>query len=142
MAHILHTMAAPVDCPVVARRNAALAPGNTKFVFGDAASFECEKGYSTSGLMTGAAEFTSGCQANGQLAAHMGCKNMDNCQNNKCGAHGKCDDLDDPTGVHVDDYKCICDSGFAEKIQNDGHRTCVNIPDCPAHACEPGNCET
>jgi hypothetical protein len=136
-----HDGCAPVECPVVSRRNAALAPGSAKFVFGDSATYECGKGHSTSGLMTGPTDFTSGCQANGELGAHMGCKNMDNCQNNKCGVHGKCSDLDDPTGVHVDDYKCICDSGFAEKIQNDGSRTCVNIPDCPTHACEPGQCQ-
>jgi hypothetical protein len=136
-----HAGCAPVVCSVAIPANSILpATGPRQFVFGDNASFTCKPGYSTNGKMVGPVSFSMPCLASGELAVHAGCTNKDDCEGNQCGTNGKCVDAALPTGVHKNDYKCVCDSGFKEDIKPDGTRTCENIPDCPIAACAPGTC--
>eukprot|EP00929_Paragymnodinium_shiwhaense_P066503 TRINITY_DN3336_c0_g1_i3.p1 TRINITY_DN3336_c0_g1~~TRINITY_DN3336_c0_g1_i3.p1 ORF type:complete len:3781 (+),score=899.34 TRINITY_DN3336_c0_g1_i3:54-11396(+) len=135
-----HDPCKPNECgAVVVPKNMKQAEGPTEMVFTDVAKFKCLPGYSLDGLMTGPLEASTKCQATGKLTTHAGCLNMDDCEGNKCGAHGTCSDNKEPTGVHKDDYKCVCDSGFKEEIK-DGKRICGNVPDCPPAACLPGAC--
>merc|ERR1719253_2522844 len=62
---------------------------------------------------------------------------------NQCSPHGTCVDKPAPTGDHLKDFSCDCDSGFEEKVHASGKRSCENIPDCPLKpkmACLPGTC--
>jgi hypothetical protein len=117
--------------------------GSKKFelFFGEEAGWVCLPGYSLDGKMAGPLEFTTECKADGKISSHPGCRNMDDCEGNKCGAHGTCVDNADPTGDHPEDYHCKCDSGFKEEIKPNKDRVCGNIPDCPPGACLPGSCQ-
>jgi len=133
----------PVECgpPDVPKHAEQLKGGKKELVFSDTATFTCDPGYSTDGTMAGPTTTGTRCQATGKLVDTLKCRNMNDCEGNRCGKHGKCSDNKDPTGVHKDDYKCICDSGFEEMFEDDGSRYCGNIPDCPKGACMPGVCE-
>eukprot|EP00746_Dinoflagellata_sp_MGD_P162459 gnl/MRDRNA2_/MRDRNA2_90034_c0_seq1.p1 gnl/MRDRNA2_/MRDRNA2_90034_c0~~gnl/MRDRNA2_/MRDRNA2_90034_c0_seq1.p1 ORF type:complete len:2893 (+),score=610.94 gnl/MRDRNA2_/MRDRNA2_90034_c0_seq1:209-8680(+) len=137
----------PVECgaPEVAPNSKQVANSNGKkrstLVFKQKGHFECLPGYSLDGVMTGPTKFTTLCTADGSITSHAGCLNMNDCEGNQCGENGKCMDHDSPTGVHKDDYHCDCDSGFDEKVLDDGTRICENVPDCPEGACLPGSCQ-
>eukprot|EP00929_Paragymnodinium_shiwhaense_P017573 TRINITY_DN126_c0_g1_i2.p1 TRINITY_DN126_c0_g1~~TRINITY_DN126_c0_g1_i2.p1 ORF type:complete len:3378 (+),score=908.37 TRINITY_DN126_c0_g1_i2:86-10135(+) len=136
-----HDGCKPVECgPVVVPEHSAQSAGKAELVFEDVADFKCLAGYSLDAKMNGPLDLKTRCQADGKLTVHAGCLNMDDCDGNKCGAHGTCVDNPDPTGKHIDDYHCQCDSGFKEEIKGD-YRICGNIPDCPVGACEPGSCQ-
>jgi len=142
-----HADCLPVECGTVTvpKNSKQVADGATgtlaSLVFKQRASFECKKGYTLNGQMKGSTKFMTSCQADGAQSAHDGCMNADDCAGNQCGAHGKCVDHPNPTGVHKDDYHCDCDSGFEEQVLEDGTRMCGNVPDCPQGACMPGFCK-
>jgi hypothetical protein len=110
-------------------------------VYMDSPKFECLPGYSLNGRMAGKTTFSTVCQYDGTQSEHPGCKNKDDCEGNQCGPNGKCVDNKKPTGDHLEDYHCDCDSGFEEKILDDGTRVCENKNDCPKGACLPGECK-
>jgi len=131
----------PVQCgDVVTPPNCEHLGPTPTLVFQDMAFFDCNPGYSVNGKAGGSSEFETFCMADGSQTKHEGCKNKDDCEGHKCGPNGKCVDHDKPTGKHMDDYHCECDSGFEEEIE-DGHKVCGNVPDCPEGACLPGSCE-
>mmetsp|Transcript_8338 Transcript_8338/g.20592 ORF Transcript_8338/g.20592 Transcript_8338/m.20592 type:complete len:3882 (-) Transcript_8338:103-11748(-) len=70
------------------------------------------------------------------------CLNIDDCSpfGVTCGTHGTCVDNPEPTGDHDQDYHCECESGFEERVGDDGKKICGNKPDCPPNACQPGTC--
>jgi len=130
----------PVDCGnVVIPSHSDYTGSKNKLVFPEIAEFECNPGYSLNAKMDGGVDFSTHCMADGQQSAHDGCHNKNDCEGNKCG-NGECIDHEKPTGKHLDDYHCQCESGYEEKVE-DGYRVCGNIPDCPEGACEPGHCE-
>jgi len=131
----------PVECGTVkVPDKAERTSPKEEMVFGDAASFDCLPGFSVDSKLEGGTSFQTKCMADGGQSIHMGCKNMNDCEGNMCGAAGKCVDHSDPTGKHMDDYHCDCDSGFEEEVK-DGKKVCGNVPDCPDEACLPGSCE-
>jgi hypothetical protein len=137
-----HDGCSPVECgPVVVPKNGAQTDGKAELVFTEKAAFKCSPGFSTDGWMAGPRTTSTRCQANGKLTMTAKCLNMDDCEANMCRQHGKCVDNKDPTGVHKDDYHCVCNSGYEEMIEDDGTRYCGNIPDCPKGACMPGECQ-
>eukprot|EP00928_Gymnodinium_smaydae_P036844 TRINITY_DN25697_c0_g2_i1.p1 TRINITY_DN25697_c0_g2~~TRINITY_DN25697_c0_g2_i1.p1 ORF type:complete len:4096 (+),score=634.51 TRINITY_DN25697_c0_g2_i1:84-12290(+) len=112
-------------------------------VFGRVAKFNCAPGFSRDGILgSELTSFTIQCLASGEMYYPSQCQNIDDCasQSNQCSSNGRCVDLENPTGVHRNDFRCECSSGFAEKRSDEGVRTCDNIPDCPAGACMPGGC--
>ena len=126
-------------------------PDVKDMVFMDISGFECKKGYTLNGYMTGPTSFSTHCQYNGSQTEHPGCINADDCEGNVCGSwrlsrpmgHGKCVDNKDPAGDHLEDYHCDCDSGFKEVIDDKNKiRYCENIDDCPHKdpKCTPGFC--
>jgi len=131
----------PVQCgDVVTPPNCEHLGPTPTLVFQDMAFFDCNAGYSVNGRGGGGTDFQTFCMADGSQTKHEGCKNKDDCEGNKCGPNGKCVDHDKPTGKHMDDYDCECDSGFEQEVE-DGHKVCGNVPDCPEGACLPGSCE-
>jgi hypothetical protein len=106
------------------------------------AGFRCRPGYSLNGTLAGATRLEVTCRANGTFTPHPGCINKDDCEGNACVPHGRCVDFEHPTGNHLSDYTCECDSGY--ELRDDertGEHLCGNIPDCPEGACLPGSCE-
>jgi CUB/sushi domain-containing protein len=144
---VAHDDCLPVECGTVvlpknAKQVADAGSGKlASLTFGQKASFECKAGFTLNGRLGGSIKMSTACRADGSQSPHDGCKNADDCAGNQCGAHGKCVDHPNPTGVHKDDYHCDCDSGFDEQILEDGTRVCGNVPDCPQGACMPGFCK-
>jgi len=131
----------PVQCgAVVVPPNCEHLGPTPELVFQDPAFFDCNPGFSMGGRPGGGTDFMTVCMADGQQSHHDGCKNKNDCEGNKCGPNGRCVDHEEPTGRHLDDYHCECDSGFEEEEQ-DGFKICGNVPDCPEGACLPGSCE-
>jgi hypothetical protein len=90
----------PVECGATkVPEHAIQASGNAELVFDDKATFSCNAGYSTDGTMKGPTMTGTRCQATGKLTATLQCLNMDDCEGNKCGAHGECSDNKNPTGA-------------------------------------------
>jgi hypothetical protein len=117
---------------------------HASLVFGQHAQLECKPGYSLNGKLNSKQMRSKvECQADGKLLYPEECKNDDDCvaSDNQCSPHGKCKDKPNPTGDHLKDFKCICDSGFKENVTSTGVRSCKNIPDCPLGACDPGTCK-
>lgn len=134
----------PVECPAPPAEDHATVKTSGKIVFQGMVDYGCNDGWSTDGVLDGNQDFQVECQADGTYTEAPKCLNMNDCANNKCGAHGKCKDKRNPTGVHFDDYECECDSGFQPEVQtidNVQYHICGNIPDCPPDACNPGNCK-
>jgi hypothetical protein len=134
-----HSKLVEVNTPAKALLQQSAMGRQSDMKFPQRAVFECLPGYSLDGRLGGATEFTKRCQANGTITHHAGCVNMDDCEGNVCGPNGKCVDKPNPTGNHFNDYECSCDSGFKAGVKDNMH-ICVNIPDCPENACEPGSC--
>jgi len=63
--------------------------------------------------------------------------NIDDCSYVDCGNYGNCVDGASPTGIHLDDYTCSCDSGYEITLedsmikQGEETKKCTNINDCP-----------
>lgn len=133
-----------VECPKVPTPDHAERQGSGKVVFPKSAKFKCNPGWATDGVVGGEQKFSVECLATGDFGESETCKNMNDCADNMCGPHGKCIDKEEPTGVHIDDYTCDCDSGFELKKTSVGGKeywVCENVPDCPPDACLPGACE-
>mmetsp|Transcript_26012 Transcript_26012/g.57443 ORF Transcript_26012/g.57443 Transcript_26012/m.57443 type:complete len:95 (+) Transcript_26012:146-430(+) len=67
---------------------------------------ECNAGYSTTGMFSGARNFTIRCEYDGELTGFKSCKNINDCAapwGVTCNDKGTCQDHASPTGVHLDD---------------------------------------
>lgn len=104
-----------VECEAVPDIKHATRNGEGKVVFGDEPEWTCNAGYSTDATASGSKRIASRCQADGSFTEHLECLNIDDCEGNRCGANGACKDHAEPTGKHLDDYDCECDSGFEQK---------------------------
>lgn len=138
----------PVECgapPTLAHAIHAEGLSEMIVAFPDVVAYKCEPGWSLDGALDGPTSFNVSCQAHGQFkTAPYECKNMDDCEGNRCGANGDCKDKSNPTGVHLNDYQCDCHSGFETKVEEENgtsYHVCGNIPDCPLEACHPGSCQ-
>jgi hypothetical protein len=105
-------------------------------------AYTCDPGYSTDNRDNAWEPYTSNsfefvCQADGTFETHPACVNINDCAYVACGLNGNCEDLESPTGVHLDDYTCNCDSGYEITLHpstlQEGAETkkCTNINDCP-----------
>jgi CUB/sushi domain-containing protein len=139
----------PVSCGAVAVPKTATQVADSddethkSLVFGQHAQLECKPGYSLDGkLKSTQLRSKVQCQADGSLLYPPECKNDDDCvaPDNMCSPHGTCKDKANPTGDHLKDFECICDSGFKANVTKAGVRSCAQIPDCPLGACDPGTC--
>jgi len=104
--------------------------------------YQCNSGYSTDVADSAwypydSNKFQVACQADGTFEDLVSCVNIDDCAYVDCGNYGECVDGISPSGVHMDDYTCACDSGYEithhDSMIKQGEKTkrCTNINDCP-----------
>jgi len=136
----------PVVCgrpPVIKKGDLLKVSTSAKITFADdALRYRCDAGYSTDRSDRVWAPYDSNqqeiiCRADGTFEEPLPCLNINDCRLASCGAHGMCKDRKDATGVHIDDYTCICNSGYEitmhPSLVRSGFKMkrCTNINDCP-----------
>ena len=105
----------------------------SKVVFHAEALWQCKLGFSTNKMVGDNNFLTARCRQNRTLSVPAECQNSDSCVGNLSGSHGVCRDKATPTGFHLNDYTCECDSGFELKSTGDSevYQTFENVQFCP-----------
>jgi hypothetical protein len=109
-------------------------------LYGLRAEYTCKPGYTAGGEAEGPPTVDVECLGNGQFSEppdNLKCRNVNDCSQFTCGAHGQCVDLIGPSPA----YTCECEQGYEINPQPDGTKICGNIDDCKGITCGPGVCK-